>query len=51
MSSVKYVIGIGEDVLELDGEGGAGVGVANNWHDVVIVFVFLQFSYELLVFV
>ena len=50
MGGVKYVVGIGEDVLELDGEGGGGVGIANNWHDVIVVFVFLQFSYELLVF-
>ena len=50
MGGVKYVIRIGEDVLKLDGEGEAGVGIANNWHDVIIVFVFLQFSYKLLVF-
>ena len=41
MGGVEYVIKIGEDVLELDGEGGAGVGIAKNWHDEVVVFVFL----------
>ena len=50
MGGVKYVVGIGEDVLELDGEGGGGVGIANNWHDVIVVFVFIQFIYELLEF-
>ena len=50
MGGVKNVIRVGEDILDLDDEGGAGIGIANNWHDVVVVFVFLQFSYELLVF-
>ena len=50
VGGVEYVIRIGKDVLELDGEGGAGVGIANNWYDVIVVFVFLQFNYEVLVF-
>ena len=50
MGGVKYIIRIGEDALKLDDEQGAGVGIAKNWHDVIVVFVFLQFSDELLVF-
>ena len=50
MGSIEYLIRIGEDVLELDGEGGAGVGVAHNRHDAVVVFVVPQFSYEMWVF-
>ena len=30
---------------------GAGVGIADNWHDMVVIFVSLPFSYELLVLV
>ena len=32
MDGIKYVVRIGEDVLELDGEGGAGIRIANNKH-------------------
>ena len=47
VGGVEYVLRIGEDVLELDGKGGARVEITENWHNRLVVCVF---SYELLVF-